>query len=70
MLFGVHEILKWDTAYKAPNGQWLPARPLWSRWGRWRHAWWVLTGKCDAIYWPQDGNPYWQQVQHTEPHSD
>lgn len=40
------------------NGRWVPARPLWSAIGRWRHAWWVLTGRCDAVWWPEDGNPY------------
>lgn len=59
MLFGVHELVKWDVAYRAPNGQWLPARPIWNHWGRWKHAWWVFTGRCDAVYWPENGNPYW-----------
>jgi hypothetical protein len=61
MLYGVHELMNWSTAYLAPNGHYLPARPVWISWGRWRHAWWVLTGRCDAIYWPQDGNPYWEK---------
>lgn len=39
------------------TGRYRPARPLWSSWGRWRHAWWVFTGKCDAVWWPEDGHP-------------
>jgi hypothetical protein len=58
MLFDVLEIRKWETAYQGRDGYWYPARPVWSTLGRWRHAWWVLTGKCDAIYWPENGNPY------------
>ena len=61
MLFGVHEIQNWDVVYQEKDGNYYPARPLWNRWGRWKHAWWVLTGRCDAVYWPQDGNPYWNK---------
>jgi len=61
MLFGVHEIQNWDVVYQEKDGNYYPARPLWNRWGRWKHAWWVLTGRCDAVYWPQDGNPHWER---------
>jgi hypothetical protein len=59
MLYGVHELQRWEVGTQMPSGQWVAARPLWVSWGRWKHAWWVFTGRCDAIYWPEDGNPYW-----------
>jgi len=38
------------------DGKWLPARPLgfmsWQQ--RWKMAWLVFTGKCDALKWPGD----------------
>jgi hypothetical protein len=57
MLFGAHELA--NLAATEVNGRWVVARPLWNRWGRWKHAWWVFTGRCDAIWWPENGNPYW-----------
>jgi hypothetical protein len=61
MLYGVHELTNWQSYYlDERDRKYHPARPCWVSWGRWRHAWWVLTGRCDAIYWPQDGNPYWE----------
>lgn len=60
MLFSVQELQKWNVGALIA-GKWLPARPVWSRWGRWKHAWWVLIGRCDAVWWPQDGNPYWSK---------
>ena len=36
------------------NGTWVPARPLglFSITNRFRLAWLVFTGKCDAVKWP------------------
>jgi hypothetical protein len=58
MLFAAHELVGWPNATQIA-GQWVPARPIWNRWGRWKHAWWVFTGRCDAVWWPENGNPYW-----------
>lgn len=57
MLFSVQELKDWDVG-TPHEGRWVPARPYWNTWGRWKHAWWVFTGRCDAVYWPKDGNPY------------
>lgn len=57
MLFSVQELQKWDVGTLV-NGRWVPARPWVHRFGRLKHAWWVLTGRCDAVWWPQDGNPH------------
>lgn len=57
MIYGAHELAKWDVGVQMPNGTYAPARPMWVRWGRWKHAWWVFIGRCDAIWWPEDGDP-------------
>jgi hypothetical protein len=62
MLYGVHELQGWSTAYQEKDGKYYLARPTWVSWGRWKHAWWVFTGRCDAIWWPQDGNPYMDEM--------
>lgn len=58
MIYGIQDLLATanQTQVKLPYG-YAPARPVWTTMGRWRHAWWVLTGRCDAIWWPEDGNP-------------
>lgn len=58
MLYAVQELQRWDVQQELFKGYWVPARPVWSTLGRWKHAWWVLIGKCDAVWWPIDGNPY------------
>jgi hypothetical protein len=60
MLYPVQSLIETaqQNQVRMPYGSWVPARPLWSAMGRWRHAWWVLTGRCDAVWWPEDGNPY------------
>lgn len=58
MLFSVQDIISWSTQTKMPYGSWVPARPVWTAMSRWKHAWWVLIGRCDAIWWPEDGNPH------------
>jgi len=59
MLFSVQELISQaaNTQVKLPYG-YVPARPAWTGMDRWKHAWWVLTGRCDAVWWPEDGNPY------------
>lgn len=57
MLFNVHELRDWPAERQLPYG-WVLARPVWTGMGRWKHAWWVFTGRCDAVWWPEDGNPY------------
>jgi len=60
MLYSVQQLITDanQTQVKMPYGSYVPARPLWCSIGRWQHAWWVLTGRCDAVWWPEDGNPY------------
>lgn len=57
MIFCATELTTWDISTEV-GGRWVPARPTWHHWGRWKHAWWVLTGRCDAVWWPENGNPY------------
>lgn len=37
-----------------PDGRYVPSRPLpfFGRFGRWRAAWLVFSGKADALVWP------------------
>jgi hypothetical protein len=58
MLYCAQEIKDWNIATKLKDGRWVVARPVWVSWHRWKHAWWVLTGRCDAIWWPEDDNPH------------
>src|SRR5260221_14317854 len=58
MIYGAHELARWPASVQMADGSYAPARPIWNTWGRWRHAWWVLSGRCDALWWPEDGNPY------------
>lgn len=57
MIFSAEEIKDWSISQSTDGRRYIMSRPLWCRWGRWKHAWWVLTGRCDAIWWPADGNP-------------
>ena len=38
------------------HDEYVPARPwLWNeRWTRFKCAWRVFTGRCDALLWPED----------------
>lgn len=60
MIYSVEELIRdqGDSYFDTKTNRYRIARPLWSAMGRWRHAWWVLTGRCDAIWWPEDGNPH------------
>lgn len=53
-LVHVESILRDDTKAQI-NGKWVPARPgpFYSIYARWYCAWLVLTGKCDALKWPE-----------------
>jgi hypothetical protein len=58
MIYSAESIKNWDCYYSKDGCAYRIARPLWSAMGRWRHAWWVLVGRCDAVWWPENGNPY------------
>lgn len=55
MLYRLKNLIEHANSCEACiNGKWVPARPLNMPW-TWRipHAWGVLTGKYDAIEWPE-----------------
>jgi hypothetical protein len=61
MIYSVSELRRptgGESFVRLKDGSLVPARPVWSSIDRWRHAWWVFTGRCDAVWWPEDGNPY------------
>ena len=39
-----------------PDGRWVVAVPEPTDIGRFRAAWWVLTGRAYAFLWPQSGD--------------
>jgi len=54
-IYNAKTIKEWDWKTELVNGRWVPARPyphnmrswIW----RFRLAWLVFTGKCDALCW-------------------
>lgn len=61
-IYRAHEIATWQVAEEYEPGKWTPCRPCpyeaesLSHWlmltvDRFRIAWLVFTGKCDALSW-------------------
>jgi hypothetical protein len=57
-MYSASLIKKWDVDQQSESGEWIPARPIgtniWPWTWRWKLAWDVLTGKCDALNWCDD----------------
>lgn len=55
MLYTAREVANWHVAEEFVPGKWRPARPCpiygWRFRERLRLAWWVFTGRCDALWW-------------------
>ncbi len=54
-VYRASEIATWHVSEEYEPGKWRPARPCPWYGHRWRYrlrlAWWVFTGKCDALNW-------------------
>ena len=56
MIYTLRSLLEQTASVQAQiNGKWVPVRPLYGplSW-RIRAAWLVLTGKADAVIWPEN----------------
>lgn len=53
--YSATELKHWSVLEEYEPGRWRPARPCSCRsgglWRRIKIAWWVFTGKWDAIHW-------------------
>jgi hypothetical protein len=67
-IYKAEAIKNWETDMEIAKGIWIPARPMghnaFSFTRRWKLAWKVLIGECDALVWskPLSEHKWWNKL--------